>query len=160
MRNPIRRLRGRLAAPVTLWTSVADQHPSGLTIASTLIVDGEPGRVFGAVDPDSDLYDAIVDSGRFTVQLLAPQHRDLADRFAGVAPAPGGPFRGGEKWRDTEWGPVLRDVGSWAGCRYVGSREAGWSHLVEGVIDHCELGPDTPLLYYRGRYHSLHTAQE
>lgn len=151
-RSPVRRLRGRLPAAVTIWTAPG---PAGLTVASTLIADGDPGRAYGLLDPDSDLYEALTDAGVFTIQLLPPEHSALAGRFGGVDPAPGGLFRGGEHWQDTEWGPVLRDVASWAGCRLVSTREAGWSELVEGTVEHITLGDAPPLVHYRGHYRRL-----
>src|SRR5437762_3494451 len=93
-RSPVRRLRGRLPAAVTLWTAPG---PAGLTVSSTLIADGEPGRVLGLIDDESELWSAIESAGRFAVIPLAPRHRQLADRFAGLMPAPGGLFRG-EAW--------------------------------------------------------------
>src|SRR5437762_5272670 len=94
LRSPVRRLRGRLPAAVTLWTAPG---PAGLTVSSTLIADGEPGRVLGLIDDESELWSAIESAGRFAVIPLAPRHRQLADRFAGLMPAPGGLFRG-EAW--------------------------------------------------------------
>ncbi|MGH3648485.1 MAG: flavin reductase family protein [Micromonosporaceae bacterium] len=150
-RSPVRRLRGRLPAAVTLWTAPG---PAGLTVASTLIADGDPGRAYGLLDPDSDLYEALTDAGVFTIQVLAPAHQGVAGRFGGIDPAPGGLFRQDE-WRDTEWGPVLDGVTSWAGCRLTTTHNAGWSHLVEATIEHVTLGTDPPLLHYRGRYRRL-----
>src|SRR5258706_11309084 len=89
-RSPLRRLRGRLAAPVSLWTAPG---PAGLTVSSMLVADGEPGRVLGLVDDESQLWAAIEESGRFAVAPLRDRDRQLADRFAGLLPAPGGPFR-------------------------------------------------------------------
>lgn len=155
VRRPVRQFRGRMPAPVTLWTANHDPGPAGLTVASTQVVDGDPGRVFGQIDADSDLYEAILASGAFTVQVLAPRHQDLADRFGGLAPAPGGPFRAGERWLTTPFGPVLEDVASWAACRLADTREVGWGRLVEGVIEQVTAGGDEPLLYYRGRYRRL-----
>ena len=43
-RSPLRRLRGRLAAPVTLWTADGPAGPAGLTVSSMLVAEGEPGR--------------------------------------------------------------------------------------------------------------------
>ncbi|HEX2417377.1 MAG TPA: flavin reductase family protein [Micromonosporaceae bacterium] len=155
VRRPVRRFRGRMPTPVTLWTAHDDPGRTGLTVASTQVVDGDPGRVFGHLDADSDLYEAIRESGAFAVHLLAPRHQDLADRFGGLAPAPGGLFRGGERWRDTRFGPVLEDVGSWIGCRLAGTRDAGWGQWVEGVIEEVTVGDDEPLLHHRGRYRRL-----
>jgi len=154
-RNPLRRLRGRLAAPVTLWAAGSGPARAGLTVSSTQVVDGEPGRLLGLIDEDSDLWDAVSATGCFTVALLSERHRQLADQFAGVMPAPGGPFKE-YAWRESPWGPVLADVSDWAGCRLDSFRPMGWSLLVEATVEHVELGSgDTPLLYHRGRYRSL-----
>lgn len=159
-RSPVRRLRGRLVAPVTLWTAPG---PAGLTVSSTMIADGEPGLVLGLIDDESDLWSGISHAGVFTVSPLLPGQQELADRFAGLAPAPGGLFAR-ESWRDTGFGPVLAGAGpaspagpaSWAGCRLVGARRCGWALLVEGVIEQVELGDEPqPLAYYRGRYRAL-----
>src|SRR2546423_11711463 len=69
-------------------------------MSSTLIVDGRPGRILGLVDDESELWAAIEDAGRFAVLPLRPEHRQLADRFAGLMPAPGGLFANGD-WRAT-----------------------------------------------------------
>jgi flavin reductase (DIM6/NTAB) family NADH-FMN oxidoreductase RutF len=151
-RSPLRRLRSRFAAPVSLWTAPG---PAGLTVSSMLVVDGEPGRVLGLLDDESELWTAIEESGRFAVAPLRERDRQLADRFAGLMPAPGGLFRA-ERWRDTGYGPVLEDVATWAGCRLTDSRPCGWALLVEGVVERVEIGPeDAPLVHYRGRYRPL-----
>jgi flavin reductase (DIM6/NTAB) family NADH-FMN oxidoreductase RutF len=148
-RSPVRRLRGRLAAPVTLWTAPG---PQGLTVSSMLVADGDPGRVLGLIDEESDLWDALTEAGRFAVAPLGPDDRQLADRFAGLSPAPGGLFAAGE-WTPTEYGPVPAHAGTWAGCRLESSRECGWALLVEGVIETVSLGSEAaPLIHYRGRY--------
>ena len=153
-RDPARRLRGRLGGAVTLWTTGRDAGRAGLTVSSVLVAPGEPARCLGLVDPDSDLAEAVARTGTAAVQLLGWPHRDLADAFAGVAPAPGGAFRGAT-WRDTEWGPVLEGVGAWAGLRVEApGTPVGWSVLLDGVVEHVELGDDEaePLVHRRGRY--------
>lgn len=151
-RSPVRRLRGRLASPVTLWTTPG---PAGLTVSSTLVADGDPARVLGLVDPESELWEAAEETGRITVTPLDPSHRQLADRFAGLMPAPGGLFRL-DAWTETAWGPVPAGSGTWAGCRVDGAREFGWGLLVEATVEHVETtGDAVPLLHYRGRYREL-----
>ncbi|MCO8275335.1 flavin reductase family protein [Actinoplanes sp. TRM 88003] len=151
-KSPVRRLRGRLAAPVTLWTTAG---PAGLTVSSIMVADGDPGRVLGLIDDESDFWAALETSGRFAVSTLAPGDRQRADRFAGLMPAPGGLFAG-DDWTDTDYGPVPADADTWAGCRLESSRVLGWALLVEAVIEKVEAGPaPSPLLHYRGRYHVL-----
>jgi flavin reductase (DIM6/NTAB) family NADH-FMN oxidoreductase RutF len=154
-RSPVRRLRGRLAGGVTLWTSVRGGRPAGLTVSLMLVADGDPGRVVALLDPDSELWETAVESRTVAVSWLTYDDRQLADAFAGVAPAPGGPFRRA-RWQDTEWGPVPAGAATWAGCRLVDEqpREVGWALLVEGVLEHVELGEEqaSPLVHRRGRY--------
>ena len=146
-RDAARRLRGRLASTVSLWLAGAGRARVGLTVSSMLVALGEPARVIGLVDPDSDLAAGLSD--RFTVVLLAEGDHGIAETFAGLAPAPGGLFR--EGFGDTDWGPVLPGR-SWAGVRLESTRELGWSREVVGVIDHVELVEGEPLLHLQGRY--------
>jgi 3-hydroxy-9,10-secoandrosta-1,3,5(10)-triene-9,17-dione monooxygenase reductase component len=150
-RSPVRRLRGRLPAAVTLWTAPG---PAGLTLSSTLIADGDPAGLLGLIDEESELWTATQACGLFAVTLLTPMDRQLADRFAGLLPAPGGQFAGAE-WRDTEYGPIPAGHGTWVGCALEDARRVGWAWLVQGVVRYVEAGDDPPLLHYRGRYREL-----
>jgi 3-hydroxy-9,10-secoandrosta-1,3,5(10)-triene-9,17-dione monooxygenase reductase component len=152
-KSAVRRLRGRIAAPVTLWTAPG---PAGLTVSSVLVADGSPGRVLGLVDEESEFWDAAATAGRFTVTPLGPGDQQLADRFAGLMPAPGGLFAGGG-WTETEFGPVPAGAGTWAGCRLDGQRPYGWGLLIEATIEAIQLDDAgfVPLLHFRGRYRGL-----
>jgi hypothetical protein len=58
-------------------------------------------------------------------------------------------------WDETEWGPKLRDVSTWAGVRLGddATSTVGWSILVDAVIEHVDIGDETaPLVHRRGRY--------
>jgi flavin reductase (DIM6/NTAB) family NADH-FMN oxidoreductase RutF len=146
--DPVRRLRGRLGGTVSLWTAGS----AGLTVSSFLVAPGEPARLVGLIDPDSDLADALAETGRAVVQLLSWRHRDLAEAFAGTAPAPGGPFRTGA-FEATPWGPRLSDAATWAGVSVESTVSAGWSDLVTVVIEELSIGDDDePLFHRRGRY--------
>jgi 3-hydroxy-9,10-secoandrosta-1,3,5(10)-triene-9,17-dione monooxygenase reductase component len=163
-RSPVRRLRGRLPAAVTLWTAYdRDRRRTGLTVSSTLVVEGVPGRLLGIIDEESAAWEAIEQTRHFAMIALRIGDRQLADKFAGVMPAPGGPFRDGA-WFDTSYGPVLDSASAWAGCRLDGVRAIGWRLLVDATIEHIALDSmpadqgegstveQTPLVHYRGRY--------
>jgi len=163
-RSPVRRLRGQLASPVTLWTaggSLADVAGgrvvamAGLTVSSTMIADGDPARLVGLLDDESQLWAVAAQTGRFAMTPLGPTHRRLADRFAGLMPAPGGPFKGLD-WRQTGYGPIPAGASSWIGCKLDGSRPYGWGLLVEATIEEVVVGDGAaPLIHYRGRYRDL-----
>lgn len=181
-RSPLRRLRGRLPAPVTVWTAYgADDRPAGLTVSSTVVGDGDPGVILGLVDEESDLYAAALASGRIAVMVLREGENQLADRFAGLLPAPGGLFADGG-WERTEYGPVRSGPRTWAGCRLVSTQPVGYARLVQATVETVRLadtghvagpgdltgpgrpddaghsdGAERPLVHYRGRYVRLAT---
>lgn len=152
-RDPLRRLRGRLPSPVTVWAAGEGRERRGLTVSSLIVAAGEPARVLGLVDEESALWDPPPTT--LTVNVLADGHAYLADAFAGAVPAPGGPFTQGE-WSDSEWGPVLAGSAGWIGIRLETGppRHVGWGLLLEGVVEHVEPGSGEALLHVRGRYSS------
>ncbi len=151
-RDPVRRLRGRMGATVSLWTAGSDEDRAGLTVSSWLVAGGEPGRVLALLDPDADLTDVLLGTGRGVVQLLSWQDRNLADVFAGSSPAPGGPWRLAE-WVATDHGPRLQQAGTWARIEVETDVEVGWSRLVTCALVEVVVGDDVdPLVYRRGRY--------
>lgn len=152
-RDPVRRLRGRMPAPITVWATGRGADRVGLTVSSLLVADGDPSRVVGLIDPDSELGEAIADGAeRVAVSLLADGHQFLAEAFAGQAPSPGGPFRQGS-WTDSGWGPVLEGAAGWLGARLETdpARRVGWGMYVEGVVEHAEVGAVEALVHVRGR---------
>lgn len=160
-RSAVRRLRGRLPAPVTVATAGGGAGRAGLTVSSLLIADGEPGRVLAMLDEESALWTALSATGRLAVIQLGPADRQLADRFAGLLPAPGGLFAGGG-WVDTDYGPVPERLSdgeppTWAGCRLDDSQPYGWGRLIRATIESITFGPNSgaTLAHVRGRYQEL-----
>jgi flavin reductase (DIM6/NTAB) family NADH-FMN oxidoreductase RutF len=158
-RDPVRRARGRLTAPVSVWTTGSGRQRAGLTVSSMLIAEGEPAELVGLVNPDSPLAEAVVDTRTVAVSVLGGRDRLVADVFAGLSPSPGGLFRTGS-WSDTAWGPVLDGVPVWIGARLLADPvPAGWAQLVRARIETVELAAltegDQALGYLRGRYRFL-----
>ncbi|MHB1854445.1 MAG: flavin reductase family protein [Acidimicrobiales bacterium] len=146
-----RRLRGRLASPVSVWTAWArDRRAVGLTVSSLMVGEGDPAVILGLVGPLSDLWEAVEASGRFIVHILGTDDVRLSDQMAGRYPDD--PFRG-VSIIEAEAGPVLTGIETRAACTLLGHRPLGWSQLVEGRIDSVELGPvERPLVHYRSGY--------
>lgn len=154
LRDPVRRLRGRLAAPVTILTAQVDR-PVGITVSSFFVVEGDVPRTAALVGPGSDFVEAAEESGVFVAHVLGQAHQTMADVFAGLRPSPGGMFVGSEV-EETDWGPRFVDVPDWAGCRVEELRSLGDQLVLIGAIEGLSLSDLTnPLLYFRGAYRKL-----
>jgi 3-hydroxy-9,10-secoandrosta-1,3,5(10)-triene-9,17-dione monooxygenase reductase component len=161
-RDPVRRIRGRLPAGVTIWTAGVPgpkaEGWAGLTVSSLIVAQGEPPELVALLGPDTDLVEAIEASPRFVVHVLSdsPVHRRLAQHFAGILPAPDD-LLGTEA---SDYGPLLSAVADRLYCRATVQHQVGWSLLVTGVIDQVLLAPPRPgLAWYRGRFHRIRDDQ-
>lgn len=150
-RDPTRRFRGRLPAPVTVWTTTHTGGAAGLTVSSLVVAEGEPAFVLGLVGPLTDFWDALQESERFVVHVLGRDQRRLADQFAGRYPA--SPFEG-LTVEPTAWGPALESAPTRAFCRLDSFTEVGYSVLVQGAIEELRVDETAaaPLIHYRGQY--------
>src|SRR4029450_3190115 len=82
-RDPARRLRGRLVAPVTVWTAGRLPGGAGLTVSSVLVAEGQPAHLLALIDPTSALWEAVQDTRSFVAHVLAAGDRALAERLSG-----------------------------------------------------------------------------
>ena len=151
-RDPPRRLRGRLATPVTVWTAYDGAGvPAGITVSSVLVVEGEPAQVVGLLGPLSDFWGAVQATKRFVLHVLGAGDVRTSELFA--LRYPGDPF---EELSVTagDWGPVLDGCRTSASCSLTGYLEVGPGVLARGVMDEVEAAdePPLPLVHYRGKY--------
>src|SRR5436309_277236 len=138
-RDPARRFRGRLASPVTVWTTVGDDDAkAGITVGSMLVAEGRPPVVLGLIDPLSFFWESVTISKRFVVHVLEHRHRRLADQMAGRYPGPDARFENVEL-SASEWGPVIDEVPNRGFCTFSGFVEVADSLAVKGDIDRMEL---------------------
>jgi 3-hydroxy-9,10-secoandrosta-1,3,5(10)-triene-9,17-dione monooxygenase reductase component len=159
-RDPARRLRGRLLAPVTVWTAGEPPGGAGLTVSSVLVAEGEPARLLGLIDATSAFWEAMLDSGAFVVHVLATGDRRLAERFGEVRPPIRGAFTGLAVVA-SPWGPVLAGRRPRAACRLARSTPTGHLELVEGTIEELELHDlDDPLAWLHGGYRTVRPLEE
>jgi 3-hydroxy-9,10-secoandrosta-1,3,5(10)-triene-9,17-dione monooxygenase reductase component len=159
-RDPARRLRGRLVAPVTVWTAGQPPGGAGLTVSSVLVAEGQPARLLGLIDPTSAFWEAMRATGAFVVHVLGVGDRALAERFSEIRPPIRGPFERLEV-ATSPWGPVLGGSRPQAACRLAGSAPVGYAELVQGVIEQLAL-PDLedPLAYLHGSYRSMRDLED
>jgi 3-hydroxy-9,10-secoandrosta-1,3,5(10)-triene-9,17-dione monooxygenase reductase component len=151
-RDPVRRLPGRLVAPVTVVTAGPADERTGLAVSSLLVAEGDPAVVYVLVGPTTDLWYAIQETGTFIVHVCRVGDEVVSDVFAGLRPSPGGMFSGVDV-EQTSHGPLITTLGTRAFCTLRKGVEESYSVLVSGAIDKVDLiDADDPLLYYRGQY--------
>ena len=154
-RDPARRFRGRMAAPVTVITAGSGERRTGLTVSSLVVAEGEPSRVYFLLGSTTDLFYVLEKTGKFVVHVLESGDQAIADVFAGLRPSPGGKFTDLDI-EQTEWGPVLSEVRTRAFCTFEGGDEETFFIVAEGRVDKIEISDITePLVYFRGRYRKL-----
>lgn len=141
---------GRFVTGVTVITALArDGRPVGLTVNSFNSVSLEPPLVLWSIDRRGTFYAAFAEAGRFAVNVLGAEQKDLSRRFAGV---PDDRFDGVEIEPGQGGVPLLKGCIAWFECR-TRHRYDGGDHLIlVGEVDRFEQRPGQELLYFAGQY--------
>ena len=154
--NPaaMRDVLGHFASGVVVVTARAhDDALLGFTCQSFASLSLDPPLVSFAAARTSSTWPRIREVGRFCVNVLAVDHRELS---AGFARSGGGPV---DKFAGVDWcpapsgAPVIEGVSAWIDCTLWAEHDGGDHTIVVGRVR--DLGADPsrpPLLYYRGGY--------
>lgn len=139
-----------LAASVCLITTRHGAERGGLTATAVCSVSAAPPQLLVCVNRDASAHPLIVASRRFCVNVLAPAHRRIAERFAGMDGVEGDArFEGLGEWR-----AMMGDVPALAGCPVTFACEttdtmvAGTHTIVVGRIVDVALDADASALLY------------
>jgi flavin reductase (DIM6/NTAB) family NADH-FMN oxidoreductase RutF len=143
---------GSFASSVSVITTrSADGEPLGMTCSAVCSVSADPPLLLTCVRPPSVTLTALAETGRFVVNFLDADGRELSDRFAS---AQRDKFAG-VQWRSSDVFdiPVLEPVLAHAECRVHQLINAGDHVIVIGLIVAGGAASDRfPLGYWRGRY--------
>ena len=144
-----------LAASVTLINTKHRELRGGLTATAVCSVSAEPPQILVCVNKTASAHDPIGEAGFFCVNILAPDHRKLAERFAGMDGV-----EGDERFCDMgDWftlstgAPVLKGCPVSFDCKLVTKVAAGTHTIYIGEIVDLALDPEAkPLLYADGAF--------
>src|SRR5260370_8501346 len=145
-----RRGMGRLGASVTLITAGHAALRGGLPARWVCSVSAEPRQILVCVNKTASAHDPIGEAGFFCVNILSPEHRKIAERFAGMDGV-----EGDERFHDMgEWSmlstgaPVLKGCPVSFDCRLVTRVAAGTPTIYIGeIVDLVLFSSAPPLLY-------------
>lgn len=144
----------QLAAGVCVVTVGAGDERNGLTATSVSSLSADPPTLIVCVNRGASSYPDFARFGTFAVNVLAADHRDIADRFAGAGKA-----RGVERFAGARWAPLpgggvcLADSVAVFDCELEERIEQHSHAIVLGRVRRVRVGTGSgALIYWRGGY--------
>ncbi len=149
---------GHFATGITIVT--VEREPGqvhGMTANSFTSVSLQPPLVSICVDEDSRLLSFLKTQRRFGVSILKDSQQALSEHFAKGEQSSEADTRLGIRYRWTASGiPVLENALAQFTCNVVSQYVAGDHTIFLGEMETAEVAEGQPLLYYRGKYRTLH----
>jgi flavin reductase (DIM6/NTAB) family NADH-FMN oxidoreductase RutF len=144
---------GHFASGVTvITTSDSEARATGLTASAFTSVSLDPPLILVCVDHKSQSYPALLESGRFAVNILGCDQEDVSRRFATTRL---------DKFDTVPYQtsplglPLIEGALGHLECTTVSTHVEGDHTIFVGRVERATIGTGDPLLYYRGRYSRL-----
>ena len=155
-----RALMRHQAGAVTIIASGAEGARSGLTATAFSSLSDEPPMVLVCVQRRASAHEVIVESGAFSVNILASEHETIAERFAGRGGISGEQRFLGLSWSTLATGaPILDGALASLDCRLADAHGfATHSIFIGRVVDGRFREDGRPLLYFRNDYWDIGAA--
>jgi flavin reductase (DIM6/NTAB) family NADH-FMN oxidoreductase RutF len=142
----------RWVTGVAVVTSTDGTGPRGATTNALTSLSLDPLLVLVALDHGSNTLEAVRNSGRFCINVLAAEQEELARRFA--TKASGEEKLAGVPHELIDGVPVLGGAVAWLACELEQELEGGDHTVLLGrPIDAGADEKAQPLLFYGGRFH-------
>jgi flavin reductase (DIM6/NTAB) family NADH-FMN oxidoreductase RutF len=125
--------------------------PHGATVSAFLALSLEPPLVLVSLHHGSRVLAAARETGRFGINVLAHNQRELAMHFA----RPQAEKFAGIPWTLDRGVPRLSGPHGWLVATVERAISAGDHELLLGLIEHLEILRHDPLLYRRRRFATL-----
>lgn len=149
-----RQLMRQQAAGVSVVATGGVGERVGLTATSVASLSDAPPKLLVCVGRATRAHNVIGDRGAFSVNFLAAEHQDLAQRFAGCLGVDGEARFAEGDWCTLETGvPVLGDAVSSLDCRLLESHTFSTHSIFIGrVVAGLSNAEAKPLVHFRGGY--------
>jgi flavin reductase (DIM6/NTAB) family NADH-FMN oxidoreductase RutF len=160
LRDPFRTAMRNLVGGVTVITAGRAEARTGLTATSVNSLSMDPPALVVCINRRSSTLPILLETGAFGVNVLAENHRDVAERFAGRAGVRGPARYEGADWITLATGtPLLADALAAMDCTVEGLVEWYTHAVIIGRVRAVDLhGGRGPLVYWRGDYDQLEMA--
>ncbi len=139
---------------VTVVTTILNGIPGGITVSAFTSLSLNPPLVMIAISKDSTFHDVLIKSGKFAVNLLSKDAKELSERFAGKY--------GNDKFNNVRYKigkfglPILEDSIAVIECSIWRTYDGGDHTIFIGEVLNIEINKqDLPLIYYNRKYTTL-----
>ena len=150
-----RRTMGLIASGVTVITTRMNGSVHGMTATAVTSVSLDPLLMQVAINRRARMCNIVQQAGEFAINILSERQEELSHYFAG---AKAGPQPASLRFDpDPDSVPYIHDALAAIHCRIERVVDGGDHVIVLGRVVHFYDGPPAaPLVYFGGRYCSLH----
>ena len=142
-----------LAGGVSVITAGSGTDRTGATVTSATALSMDPPTMIVNINRTSSTWPVIQRNSHFCVNILGPNQKEIADRFAGI-----GGLRGVERYQGSEWttlnsgAPVLIDALASIDCEVEEVIERHSHAIILGRIVAVTSHKEESLVYCNGQY--------
>ncbi|MBB4038448.1 flavin reductase (DIM6/NTAB) family NADH-FMN oxidoreductase RutF [Microvirga flocculans] len=147
-----------VAGAVTIVTAGKGEDRRGLTVTALCSLSTDPPSLIVCVNKSSEGHKMIQRYGSFCVNVVAGDHGERADRFAGRTGLRGEDRFAAEHWTTLATGaPVMADAIAVLDCDVIDALDRGTHTIFIGGVRAVQCEPNRPALVYRaGQYQVVH----
>jgi len=142
----------RAVSGVSVVTTDGANGQYGLTVSSMTSVSANPPMLLVCVNRSSVAHDAIRDNECFAINVLAAEHREIANQFAGHSDTGSRYLFDRAVWECSNALPRLRKAAAYFECSLVSAMTFGSHSIFVAQVTDSDAGADTPLLYTGRNY--------
>jgi len=144
---------GSFATGVTIITALGENGQKiGMTANSFNSVSLNPPLVLWSIGKNANCFDDFIKARAFAVHVLAADQEEISNSFA----TPGKDrFEGIECSQGLLGIPILPHYSACFQCKKAAQHEGGDHVIITGEVTNFTDNELQPLLFYRGKYHSL-----
>lgn len=142
-----------VAGAVSVITAGAGSDRTGATVTSATALSVEPPTMIVNINRASSSFPVISRHRHFCVNILAGEHHDIANRFAGFGGVKGEARYDGAAWTTRRSGaPVLVGALAAIDCEVEEIIERHSHGIIIGRVLDVTIGDGQSLVYHNGRY--------
>jgi len=150
-RNEFRNAMARVCAPVNVVTTDGPSGRGGFTATAMCSVTDEPPTLLVCMNSRSAQAPMFRENGRFCVNVLTGEHKELAASFAGGQPDMAARYASAEWMKLPSGSPALADAIVSFDCRLVDSHRVGTHDIFIGEVTLIRSRKDGHALLYFDR---------